>query len=301
MPDVLSGAVLLKTRGVLRIAGSQARGFLQGLISNDMERVSPERTLYGALLSPQGKFLYDFFIIEQDGAFLLDCLQDARRDFLKRLTMYKLRAQIDLKDVTEDFQVIALIGETAAGFAGERSALGQAWAISGGVAYIDPRLAALGARLILPRAGAETEIKKAGWPVLETSAYDAHRLALGVPQGGADILHDKAFLLESNFDELHGVDHQKGCYIGQETTSRTKRKGTLRKRLLPVDVVGPLPAPGAEIRAGDMVVGMVFSGAGARAIALIRLERAEQAKKQNLPLTAGDAVLTIVTPDWICA
>ncbi len=294
-----SGAALLNDRGIIRISGSQARGFLQGLISNNMERVSAECALYGALLTPQGKFLYDFFIVEKEDAFLLDCDGGARQSLFKRLMMYKLRAQIELEDVTGDFHSVALIGEAATRFAGDKTEPGQAWEALNGIAFIDPRLAAMGSRLILPRDSAEDQLRKAGLPILEPGAYTAHRLALGVPQGGADILYDKAFLLESNFDELHGVDHHKGCYIGQETTSRTKRKGSLRKRLLPVDVEGPLPAPGTDILAGDMVVGTVHSGQGARAIALIRLERAQKARQEDLALTAGDATLHIVTPDWI--
>lgn len=299
MPETVSGAALLEDRGTLRIAGEESRGFLQGLISNDMSRVSPHQALYGALLTPQGKFLYDFFIIESADAFLLECAGATRRDFLKRLMMYKLRAQIDLEDVTDACLSVALMGAAAADFAGNRAQPGQAWEALGGIAFIDPRLSALGVRLLVPRDTARDKLRKAGLTLLDAGAYNAHRLALGVPEGGVDILYDKAFLLESDFDELHGVDHHKGCYIGQETTSRTKRKGIMRKRLLPVDVDGPLPAPGTDILAGGSAMGTVLSGQGTRAMALIRLERADKARKDGLVLKAGAATLQIDVPDWI--
>ncbi len=295
-----SGAIILNDRGVLRIAGPEAREFLQGLITNDMKKVSPDKAIYAALLTPQGKFLFDFFIVAQGTGFLFDCDSDSLPALNKRLTMYKLRADVTLDDVSDDHAVIAIIGNAAAGStkSGQKPR-GSTWSEDGGMIYVDPRLDRLGLRAILPKTNIDSWIEQENLTVLASDAYETHRLALGVPKGGADIKSDKSFLLESNFDELHGVDHNKGCYIGQETTSRTKRKTELRKRLLPVDINGDLPPPGTAILAGEVEVGSLWSGHGHRAIGLIRIDRWQKAKEDGVALTSGGATATIDMPDWI--
>jgi tRNA-modifying protein YgfZ len=289
-------AAMLQSRAVLNVSGPDARSFLQGLVTNDMNRVSRERALYAALLTPQGKFLFDFFIVEDDG-FWLDCAADRAADLKKRLTMYKLRADVKISDEA-DLAIAAVAGAAPPGLPAQAEP-GQAWPVCGGVAFADPRLIELGFRLIAPRIQLEADIAAAGVPVADEAAYDRHRLALGIPEGGVDIEPDKSFLLESNFDELHGVDFRKGCYVGQELTARTKHRGTIRKRLIPVNVSGPLPAPGTPVTAGEVTLGEVRSGRGGRALALIRLDRYETARTSGERLTAGEAGLTLDPPEWL--
>ena len=280
---------ILQDRGVVRIAGDDARDFLQGLISNDIRRVQPDRAIFAALLTPQGKYLFDFFIAERDGALLLETERARIDTLIKRLTMYKLRAKVELSDVSDDWRVVAVWGDGALDSLGLSEA-GTAKAAGDGVAFADPRLEVAGARILLAPGDPLPDGDAAG-----ADAYDAHRLALGLPDGSRDLVLEKSILLESGFDELHGVDWKKGCYMGQELTARTKYRGLVKKRLVPVSIEGPLPAPGTEVMAEGKSVGEIRSGQGSLALALIRLEALEQ---PDAPLRAGDAAVTPHRPDW---
>jgi folate-binding protein YgfZ len=276
---------ILEDRGVLAVAGEEARPFLQGLISNDVAKAAPRRAVYAALLTPQGKFLHDFFLVEHEQRLLLDCEGPRLADLLKRLTMYRLRAKVTLDDVSADHVVAALMGDVL-----------EPPALSHGVAFADPRLAAMGARAILPREGARAALEGAGFEAAEAADYDRLRLANALPDGSRDLVVEKSILLESGFEELNGVDFEKGCFIGQELTARTKYRALIRKRLMRVDVDGPLPAPGTPIMLGDKEVGEMRSGRDGTALALIRLERLEEAGDE--PLTAGEARVTPIKPAW---
>lgn len=290
-------AALLDSRAILKVAGPDARNFLQGLVTNDMNRVTSERAIYAALLTPQGKFLFDFFIVERNGGFWLDCAAERAADLKKRLTLYKLRAEVDIS--SEDGLAVAAVAGAFPPEAPEDAGPGTAWPLGGGIAFADPRIAALGFRIIAPRAALDALIADMDVVTRDEVAYDRHRLALGVPQGGMDIEPDRSFLLESNFDELNGVDFRKGCYVGQELTARTKHRGTIRKRLIPVNVSGPLPQPGSAVTAGDVTIGEVRSGRDGRALALIRLDRYEAACEAGRMLKAGDAELIADPPPWL--
>lgn len=258
---------VLEDRGVIRITGEDARSFLQGLISNDIDRVADDRAIFAALLTPQGKYLFDFFIAEYDGALLLETERGRIADLLKRLTMYKLRSKADLSDVSDDWRVVACWGADAPQILGLDNTPGAAAAYGSGIGFIDPRLADAGARLIVPPGAALPDAETA-----EMADYDAHRLALALPDGSRDMVLEKAILMESGFDELNGIDWKKGCYMGQELTARTKYRGLVKKRLVAVNIDGPLPEPGTPVMAGDKTVGEIRSGRGARALALLRLE-----------------------------
>lgn len=293
------GAAYLETRGVLRVGGLEAHAFLQGLVTNDMDAIGEGRAIYAALLTPQGKFLFDFFIVS-DGAdadsFLLDCDGARAADLAKRLTFYKLRADVGIENVSDTLGVAALWSEDAPaslGLAGSAGAAGAAGDKLGGRAFVDPRLAALGVRAILPRREITAACKAAGYPLTGEAGYHRRRLALGVPDGALDLEPERSFPLEANFDELNAIDFKKGCFIGQEVTSRTKRRGSVRKRLLPVRVDGDLPAPGAAVISEGREVGTVYSGAGNRALALLRLDRARAGE-----LVSGDSRLTAEAPYW---
>jgi folate-binding protein YgfZ len=279
-------------RALLRLAGPDARPFLQGLVSNDVARAAPDRAIHAALLTPQGKFLHEFFIAELGGALLLEC-EAARRDDLKRrLSMYRLRSRVTLEPFDE-LAVLLLYGSAAL----ERLALpaepGRARMLETGLAFVDPRLAALGARAWLPAGAAPAALAALGFAPGNAAAYDQLRLAAGVPDGSRDLPVEKAILLENGFDELNGVDWQKGCYMGQELTARTKYRALIRKRLLPVELDGPPPAPGTPVMQGEREAGEMRSVAGQRGLALLRLDALEGA------LSAGEARLTVRRPAWI--
>ena len=259
----------LPSRALIAVGGDDWEGFLQGLLTQDIETLQPAEARFGALLTPQGRLLYDLFIVgrpENDPAGCwLDCAAERRAALLQRLTIYRLRAKVSL--AADDAPVLA---------AWDAAPAGDGW-------IADPRLAALGWRGYglgaAPNAG--------------EADYERHRLEIGAP-GPADWGEDGAYPLEADFDLLNGVDFKKGCFVGQETTSRMKRRGAVKSRMLPIRFEGAPPAPGAEILAGTLRAGQALSGADGRAMALVRLDRIEGAA-----LTVDGRPCEVVRPDWM--
>ena len=259
----------LSDRAVIGLSGPEARGFLQGLITNDIEKLASGAALYAALLTPQGKILFDFLLADDAaGGIWLNCAAGSRDALVKRLSMYRLRAKVEIGP-RDDLAVIAGWDEQKPDGA-----------------FSDPRVAGLGWRKI----GPEHEAADAD--------YLSHRLSLGVPEG-ADFGSDKTFALDGDLEELHAVSFDKGCYVGQELTARMKHRGTARKRLLPVTAESPLPQPGTAVMAGQTNIGEITSAYGARGFALIRLDRLEETKSHAL---AADGIAVNVTkPSWLSA
>jgi folate-binding protein YgfZ len=295
-----NGYVILERRGVLAVGGQDAATLLQGLVSNDVLKVGPERAVHAALLTPQGKYLHDFFIARHGEALLLDCEAERLDDLLRRLRMYRLRAKVTIENAGADFAVAALFGPQAPSSLGlEAAGAGAARAWGGGVAFVDPRLADLGLRALLPRGAAAEALASTGLPAAAAEDYDALRLTLGVPDGTRDMAVEKSILLECNFDALNGVAWDKGCYVGQELTARTHYRGLVKKRLLPVRVDGPLPAPGTPVMLDGREAGEIRSGLGDRALALLRLEEVKAAGTAGTPLTAGGTAIHPERPAWL--
>lgn len=290
------GFVRLAQRGVLTVAGADRQTFLQGLISNDINKVNGSRAIYSGFLTAQGRFLHDFFIAGIDDTFYIDCERDRLDDLRRRLSLYKLRAKVVLA-AADTMEVVALIGPGAIGTLGLNEDAGSAKPYAGGVVYVDPRLVGLGARAIVPQDRIAA-LEQAGFRPLAFEDYDRLRLSLGVPDGSRDLPVEKALLLENGFDELNGVDWQKGCYVGQELTARMKYRALVRKRLMPVRIDGPAPQPGTTIMLDEQEAGEMRSAQGSLGLALLRLEVVEQADKDGRPLTAGESRVTPVKPAW---
>ncbi len=289
---------LLDERGVIAVAGEDWRQFLQGMVSNDVLRISAARAIHAAFLTPQGKYLHDFFMVEAGDAVLLDCERQRAADLVRRLGIYKLRAKVTISEVSDDFAVAVLFGDGAAERLGLGSETGAATALAAGTAFVDPRLAAAGARALLPRDGARQVLEAAGFAAAPRQAYDDLRLRLGLPDGSRDLVVDRAILLENGFDELNGVDFDKGCYMGQELTSRTKHRAMIRKRLMPVAIDGPAPAAGTEITLEGEKAGEMRSAGDGIGLALMRLEQVAKAAASGAAFDAGEARLTPYKPDW---
>lgn len=285
--------ILLEQRAVLRLTGEDRRAFLQGLVSNDVEKAGRDRAIHAAFLTPQGKFLHEFFLVERDDAFLIDCEAARRDDFRKRLSMYRLRSKVAV-EAADDLAVYALIGDGAAEAAGLSPQPGAAGPLGGGVAFVDSRLAEAGLRAILSAAGAAVALEQAGFPEGAFAEWDRLRLSLGLPDGSRDMEIEKAILLENGFEELNGVDFQKGCYMGQELTARTKYRGLVKKRLMPVAIDGPAPAPGTPLMLGGKEAGEMRSSCGDLGLAVVRLEALEGGAE----LVAGEARLRPTKPGW---
>lgn len=273
-------------RGVIRVSGEEARDFLQNLVTNDMDAVTPERAGYGALLTPQGKIICDFLIVAlpagDGGGFLLDTPLLQTPDLMKRLKLYRLRAKVTLEDLTERSAVLA-------------SADGAPLPAEAGVVYADPRLPALGQRAIVDAAAAD-ELVDAG-----PEAWHARRVGLGVPAGGRDFAYGDTFPHEALLDQLGGVSFRKGCYIGQEVVSRMQHRGTARTRIVPVLFDGGIATEtGAPATAAGKPLGTIGSAAEGRALAMLRLDRlADALAAGETPLGGGLAFHLAEKPGFV--
>ena len=295
-------AVVLQSRGLLAVSGEDRRDFLQNLISNDVAKVRPGRAIFATLLTPQGKYLHDFFVVEMavngEAALVLDTESVRLADLTRRLTIYKLRAKVDLRDLSGEFAAIAAFGDGAAAALGLGTEEGAAGPFADGIAYIDSRYAALGARAIVPHGEAEAALSAAGFAVTDDAAYDRHRLGHGIPDGSRDVIVDKSLPLECGFDELHAIDYDKGCYVGQELTARSHHRGTIRKRLYRVDIDGAAPQPDTIILLGETKAGEMRSACDGLGLALLRTEQVEAAAETGEPLVADGVRLTPIKPAW---
>ena len=280
-------AAFLADRGVVKVSGVDARDFLNGLVTTDVAPLRPGLGRFGALLTPQGKIIVDFMITEapsgHGGGFLIDCPRALAQGLSDKLGFYKLRAKVAVENLSDSLGVLA------------------AWdgdpAITPDLAFADPRNAALGWRIVVPAEFAQKVADLIGADLVDASAYEAHRIASGVPRGGLDFMYGDAFPHETNMDRLHGVDFDKGCYVGQEVVSRMQHRGTARTRTVRVILEGPSPEPGTAILAGDKPVGTIGSTAGRNGLALIRIDRAADALQAGTPLTSGGLAIRLAEPD----
>ena len=295
MNDLQPSYTSLADRAVLRLTGPDAKPFLQGLISNDVTKLSTGRAIHAAFLSPQGKYLHDFFLAEDAAGLLLDGEKERLADLKRRLGLYRLRSQVTI-EAAEDLAVFALPGLLSLSAVKLPAEAGGAKPLDGGVIFADPRLMAVGARAIL--SNGDGILAAFGLASVERSRYDQLRLSLGLPDGSRDMAIDKSILLEGGFEELHGIDFAKGCYMGQEVTARSKYRGLIKRRLLPVAIEGTAPPPGTPLMLGDREAGEMRSSSGNRGLALLRLERFAEAQAEGRTLTAAGATLTPSKPDW---
>ena len=281
---------LLPDRGVVKVAGDEARKFLNGLLTTDIAKVTPARAAFAALLTPQGKIMVDMVIAEapaeDGGGFFLDCPRALGKTLVDRLNFYKLRAKLIVEDLSEALGVMAIWegrGETEYG-----------------LCYADPRLPALGTRCMVPPHLAAEAAADLGAALVEASEYEAHRITLGAPRGGLDFNYNDAFPHEADMDQLNGIDFEKGCYVGQEVVSRVEHRGTARKRVVPVVFPHFAAEIGIPVLVDDVPIGVMGSsvrGSG-RGLAMLRLDRVAEALATGKPVMAGGMPLGVVKPDW---
>ena len=295
-------ALSLDDRSIIAVAGEDRLSFLQGLVSNDVRRVTAGRAIYAALLTPQGKYLFDFFIVDAGDALWLDC-EAARADALaRRLGIYRLRAHVSITPLADGYAVAAGFGPGAAAALGLDGAdSGAAVPMARGVTFVDPRLPAAGIRCLLPADDMPAFLAAHGFTSASRDDFEQHRISLGLPDGSRDLIVERSLLLECGFDELNGVDWHKGCYVGQEVTARSKHRGLIRKRLLPVRLTGPLPAPGTPVRQGERTVGEIRSGTEGLALALLQLDALALAQDggPESDLWADETRVMAEVPEWI--
>jgi folate-binding protein YgfZ len=274
-------AAELADRGAVRVLGNSAGAFLQGLITNDIEKTGNGAAIHAGLLSPQGKVLFDFFVVPEGQGYLLECRKEIASALRQRLLFYRLRVKVDIEEAPL---------KVAAAWGGSEPQPASPFRL-----YADPRLSDLGYRLVMPD---NADLSRLGCGAATEAEYHARRIALCVPEGGLDYAFGDNFPHEALFDRLQGVDFRKGCFVGQEVVSRMEHRGTARKRIVGVSAEGPLPEPGTAITAGGNEIGTLGSTFGSEGLALLRLDRAEDARAKGLPLLAGDTPISLRLPEW---
>lgn len=268
--------VLLADRALIRVSGGDAFEFLQGLITYDLELLAQSGAGAGALLSPQGKVLVDFLIIREDDGFLFDLPADAAPDFLKRLTMYKLRSKVELENVTESVSVFAVLNGDVPD------------------AVDDPRHKLLGQRLYLPKSAKALE-----GDALSQNDYSLRLIEVGIPQAPVDYTLGDVFPHDINLDQMNGIGFQKGCFVGQEVVSRVKHRGTARKRFVLVSAQQDLPAPGTELEAGGKAIGRLGRSVGHKGLAQVRIDRVGAALHSHEEILADGVPVELALPDGV--
>jgi tRNA-modifying protein YgfZ len=280
-------AAFLRDRGIVKVGGEDARNFLNGLVTTDVTLVRPGLGRFGALLTPQGKIITDFLITEapsgHGGGFLIDAPRALAPGLTTKLGFYKLRAKVTVENLTESLGVMAVWdGEPAT---------------KPDLTFADPRDDALGWRILVPEELARKVADLIGAELVDNAVYDTHRIATGVPRGGLDFMYGDAFPHETNMDRLHGVDFDKGCYVGQEVVSRMQHRGTARTRIVRVVLDDFSPEAGATVLAGEKSVGTMGSTSGGNGLALLRTDRVADALDAGATLSAGGLAIHLADPN----
>jgi tRNA-modifying protein YgfZ len=282
-----SGVCLLADRGVIEMAGPDAAGFIQRLVTNSVLNIPKGEARYAALLTPQGKLMFDFFVVPlppgPEAGYFIDCLKEHIGDLVKRLDAYKMRAKVTFEDKSEGLGVAAVFG-------------GEVPAGVDGAVYRDTRAPEMGQRVIAPRD------VLARLQNVSEAAYEVHRIKQGVPKGGIDFAYGDTFVHDANLDLLNGVDFKKGCYVGQEVVSRVQYRQSARKRVVKIHFDGEAPAQGTQILAGEAAIGRVGSTADREGLAMVRLDRLEEARAAGAVIKAGDATVDVThSPEFLAA
>src|SRR5215213_9807114 len=279
---------LLPERGVVKVAGEDARKFLNGLLTTDVARVSPQRASFAALLTPQGKIMVDMIVAENPpedgGGFFLDIPRALAITLVDRLNFYKLRAKVIAEDLSAVLGIMAVWEGTGSS--------------EYGLCYADPRLPELGMRCMLPPHLVAEAAADLGAALVEDKDYEAHRIGLAVPRGGLDFVYNDAFPHEADMDQLGGVDFDKGCYVGQEVVSRMQHRGGARTRIVGAAFEDFVPEAGVPVMAGGKQIGTMGSATRGRGLARLRVDRLADAMAAGAPVTAGGLALTALKPAW---
>jgi tRNA-modifying protein YgfZ len=282
-------ASLLPDRSIVKFAGDDARTFLNSLLTANITTLTANECRYSALLTAQGKLIVDAFVseapAEKGEGFYFDTPKSQFQAFLAKMKGYNLRKKYVVEDLSEKLGILAVWEGTAT--------------TAKYPCHADPRLAALGQRIMLPPDQVAAVAVEIGAELVPPDAFEAHRIALGIPRGDLDFVYGDAFPHEADMDQLHGIDFKKGCFVGQEVVQRMERRSTARTRVVPVTFDGAAPSVGTDVMAGEKSVGTVGSSVDGRGLALLRLDRAEDALAAGHPLKAGDVTLHLVKPDWV--
>ena len=294
----INSACILEDRGILYIDGTDAKDFLQNIITNDINKVSDSNSCFSSLLTPQGKFLFDFLVIKHKKGYFIDCEKTQIEDLFKQLSLYKLRSNVQILNLSNEFVVVALSYQKFKSMEGSEDKLGYTMKYREDSILLDPRNKQLGARLIINLEKLYLSLKKLNLKSNKPEEYYNLSFELGIPQKNTNKLRDKIFGLECNFEELNAISFQKGCYVGQENTSRIKMRNKLRRRILPIQQITGKISENDIIKLNENEIGKVMIDSP-YPFALIKVVDPELKKFINVELTCGNSKIKILKPNWI--
>ena len=290
--------ITLQDRGFIQVNGTDAKEFLQNIVTNNVEKVTLESTLFSSILTPQGKYLFDFFIIKLKDSYLIECEKKTTSEIIKLLNFYKLRSKVDLVDLNEKYTVAIISLEKFREINNSDPLKGKTTTYEDNLIYIDPRNEKLGAKIIAKAKDINLIIKKLNLSNADKKKYYKKSFELGVPQTEMSKLKEKIFGIENNLDELNGIDFKKGCYIGQENTARIKLRNKLRRRVLPVQEVKGEVLENDIIKYKDVEIGKIMIGKP-HPFALVKVVDPDLKEFNNIELKCGNSKIKILKPDWI--
>ena len=292
----INNVYILEDRGILFIQGSDTKEFLQNLITNDINKVDEANSCFSSLLTPQGKYLFDFLVVKHKKGYFIDCEKKQIEELFKQLNIYKLRSDIEILNLSNEFVVAAFSYEKFISFDGAKDFPGNTFKYGEDPVFLDPRHKKLGGRLIINLEKLYLSLKKLDLKSTNPEEYYKLSYELGIPQKNTEKLRNKLFGIECNFEELNGIDFKKGCYIGQEITSRIKLRNKLSKRLLPIQLIEGKLIEGATIKNNDNEIGKVLIN-NQYPFAIIKY--LSDSFDPKIKYKSEDAVLKIIIPEWI--
>jgi len=290
--------ITLEDRGFIEVKGTEAKDFLQNIVTNDIEKVTDQLTVFSSILTPQGKYLFDFFVLKLKDSYLLECEKKSTEKIIKLLNYYKLRSKVDFADLTEKYVALVISLEKFKEINNFDFSIGKTTSYGNDPVYIDPRNSNLGAKLISKLENMHLTIKKLNLIISDKKKYYNKSFELGIPQINLDKLREKVFGIENNLDELNGIDFKKGCYVGQENTSRIKLRNKLRRRILPVQKITGEISENDIIKYKDNDIGKIMIDKP-YSFALVKVVDPDLNEFNNNELVCGNSKIKILKPDWI--
>jgi len=290
--------ITLEDRGFIQVTGLEAKDFLQNIVTNDIEKVTNNSTVFSSILTPQGKYLFEFFVLKFKDSYLLECEKKSSAEIIKLLNFYKLRSKVDFIDLSEKYVAAVVSLEKFKEMNGSDLSKGNTTSYRDGPVYIDPRNDKLGAKIISKLENIHLTIKKLNLKISDKKNYYNKSFELGIPQIDLNKLKDKIFGIENNLDELNGIDFKKGCYIGQENTSRIKLRNKLRRRILPIQKISREIYENDVIKYKNNDIGKILIDKP-YSFALVKVVEPDIKEFTNTELTCGKSKVKILKPDWI--
>tara|TARA_B110000438_G_scaffold99433_1_gene98379 strand:+ start:923 stop:1813 length:891 start_codon:yes stop_codon:yes gene_type:complete len=294
----INEAVTLEDSGYIEVSGSESKDFLQNIVTNDLEKVTSNSTVFSSIFTPQGKYLFEFFIIKIKNDYLIECEKKIVDEIIKLLKFYKLRSKVDFKNVNEKYKTLVISLEKFKEINKSKAKKGQTILYNEDPLFVDPRSERLGAKVVLKSENLLNVIENLNLKIIDKKKYYTNSFELGIPQINLGKLKEKIFGIENNLDELNGIDFKKGCYIGQENTSRIKLRNKLRRRVLPIKIISGEISENEIVKYKNNEIGKILISQP-YIFALVKVVEPDLKEFIDTELICGNSKVRILKPDWM--